>query len=166
LAVLANLAPHHRPKLANLLAGTPEFNGAEIDVALELVDAALGNPRDSGYQFILCEEDDHLLGYACFGHTPMTERCFDLYWLVVGPDARRRGIGRLLLDSVEREVSRAGGRLLRVETSGLDSYRGARALYERAGYSTASRIRDFYASGNDLYVFTKYLEPSALSAEG
>jgi ribosomal protein S18 acetylase RimI-like enzyme len=166
LAVLARLAPHHRSKLASLLGQTPEFNAADVAVALELVDAALGTPEDASYRFIVCEEADHLLGYACFGHTPMTESCFDLYWLVVAPDARRRGIGRLLVESVEGEVGRAGGRLLRVETSGLESYGGARGLYERAGYSIASRIRDFYASGNDLFVFIKYLQPSALSADG
>jgi ribosomal protein S18 acetylase RimI-like enzyme len=162
LAVLAKLAPHHRSKLASLLAQTPEFNAAEVGVALELVDVALGNPNDSSYRFVVSEEGDHLLGYACFGPTPMTESCFDLYWLVVGPAARGRGIGGRLVQSVEREVARAGGRLLRVETSGLDSYRGARALYERAGYASASRIRDFYAPGNDLCVFIKYLEPSTL----
>jgi ribosomal protein S18 acetylase RimI-like enzyme len=163
--VLAKLAPHHRPKLVRLLADTPEFNAADVEIALELVDAALAESGAGSYRFVLCEEADHLLGYACFGRTPMTESCFDLYWLVVGPAARRQGVGKLLVQSVEREIQREGGRLLRVETSGLDSYRAARALYERTGYSTASRIRDFYASGNDLVVFIKYLEPSALSAE-
>ena len=163
--MLAKLAPHHRSKLVSLLGQTPEFNAADVAVALELVDVALADSSDASYRFILCEEADHLLGYACFGPTPMTESCFDLYWLVVAPGARRRGIGRLLVDSVEREVGRAGGRLLRVETSGTEAYGGARGLYERAGYAIASRIRDFYASGNDLFVFIKYVEPSALSAE-
>jgi ribosomal protein S18 acetylase RimI-like enzyme len=158
--VLAKLAPHHRPKVADLLAVTPEFNQAEIGVALELVDLALGGEESSGYHFILCEEADHLVGYACFGHTPMTDHCFDLYWLVVGPGDRGRGIGRLLVGEVEREVERAGGRLVRVETSGLESYAAARKLYERAGYVSGGRIRDFYSAGNDLCVFVKHLVPS------
>jgi len=157
--VLAKIAPPHRAKLASLLADTPELTAAEVAVALELVDAALATPASPDYRFLLCEEGDHLLGYACFGPTPMTEACFDLYWLVVDTRARNKGIGRLLVAEVEREIARASGRMIRVETSSLPSYDPARALYERAGYALASRLRDFYAIGNDLCVFLKYLEP-------
>jgi D-alanine-D-alanine ligase len=164
--MLAKLVPYHRAKVASLLAQAPEFTQAEVAVALELVDLALADPAGSGYRFIVCEEGDLLLGYACFGPIPMTQSCFDLYWLVVGQAERRKGIGRLLLASVEKEVARAGGHMIRVETSGLDSYRPARALYERAEYATAARIRDFYAPGNDLYLFLKYLSHPALVADG
>ncbi|HEY3594024.1 MAG TPA: GNAT family N-acetyltransferase [Polyangiaceae bacterium] len=156
--MLAKLAPHHRSKLAELLTQTPEFTPAEVDVALELIDAGLASVEGNGYRFVLCEEGDHLLGYACFGHTPMTESCFDLYWLVVSPAARGRGVGRWLVQSAEQEIVRAGGRIVRVETAGLASYRAARTFYERAGYVLGGHIRDFYAASNDLYVFVKYLE--------
>src|SRR6266496_6466362 len=100
-AVLAKLAPHHRSKLANLLAATTEFTSADVAIALELVDCALSEPSADDYRFILWEEGDRVLGYACFGATPMTEGCYDLYWLVVDKKARRTGIGRELLASVE-----------------------------------------------------------------
>jgi GNAT superfamily N-acetyltransferase len=164
--VLAKIAPHHRAKLASLLADTPELTAAEVAVALELVDAALATPASPDYRFILCEEGDHLLGYACFGPTPMTEACFDLYWLVVSSGERKKGIGRLLVAEVEREIARASGRMIRVETSSLPSYRPAHALYERTGYALVSRLRDFYAMGNDLCVFLKYLEPHGSPPSG
>jgi ribosomal protein S18 acetylase RimI-like enzyme len=163
--MLARIEPHHRVRVADLLTETPEFTPAEVAVALELVDAALANPVHSGYQFVLHEEDDRVLGYACFGPTPMTDGCFDLYWLVTHPAQRRKGVARRLLVAVELEIEKAWGRMVRVETSGLESYRPAQALYERAGYTPAARIRDFYAPGNDLHIWVKYLEPSALSAE-
>jgi D-alanine-D-alanine ligase len=164
--MLAKLAPRHRAKLASLLAQTPEFSAAEVAVALELIDGTFADPVGSGYRFIVCEEGDLLFGYACFGPIPMTQSCFDLYWLVVAPTERQRGIGRLLLAAVEKEVARAGGHMIRVETSGLDSYQAARALYERAQYTTAARIRDFYARGNDLYLFLKYLPGPGPSSGG
>jgi ribosomal protein S18 acetylase RimI-like enzyme len=155
--MLASLAPHHRSKLVSLLEGTAEFTPAEIAVAIELVDAALSEPAADDYRFIVCEEGERLLGYACFGSTPMTEGCFDLYWLVVDPTARRTGVARELLGAVEQALRRHHARLVRVETAGLDSYAPARALYENSGYERAARIRDFYQRGNDLYIYAKYL---------
>jgi ribosomal protein S18 acetylase RimI-like enzyme len=156
--VLAKLAPHHRAKLADLLAQTPEFTRAEVDVALELVDCTLGDPSSDDYRFLVAEDGGEVLGYACFGATPMTEGCFDLYWLVVGRAARRSGVGRELMAAVEEVMRGLGARLVRVETAGLDSYAAARGFYRGIGYAEAARIRDFYWPGNDLYIFTKYLE--------
>ena len=155
--MLANLEPHHRAKVASLLGETPEFTRAEVEVALELVDCALADPLSDDYRFIMAEEGERLLGYACFGSTPMTEGCYDLYWLVVSQDARRLGVGRELMTAVESLLSSLGGRLVRVETAGLETYTAARAFYERLGYREVGRIRDFYWSGNDLYTYAKYL---------
>jgi len=157
-AALAKLGPHHRSRLADLLAQTPEFTRAEVEVALELVDCALADPLADDYRFIVAEDGDKVLGYACFGATPMTEGCFDLYWLVVSREARRLGVGRELMDAVENLLRGLGARLVRVETAGLPSYAAARAFYVRVGYGEAARIRDFYWPGNDLFIYTKYLE--------
>jgi len=155
--MLGKLGPHHREKLASLIAGTPEFSPDDADVALELVDAALGHPDSDEYRFILFEEADRVLGFACFGSASMAEGSFDLYWMVVAEEARRRGIGREILAAVEQELRAEGARLIRLETAGIDSYRAARAFYERTGYTEAGRIRDFYWPGNDLYIYVKYL---------
>jgi GNAT superfamily N-acetyltransferase len=155
--MLASLAPHHRSKLVSLLEGTAEFTGPDVAVAIELIDAALDDPGADDYRFIVCEEADRVLGYACFGATPMTDGCFDLYWLVVEPAARRTGVARELLGAVEQALHRHHARLLRVETAGLESYAPARGLYESEGYEQVARIRDFYHRDNDLYIFAKYL---------
>ncbi len=88
----------------------------------------------------------------------MTEGCFDLYWLVVGQEARRLGVGRELMSAVETVLRDEGARLVRVETAGLESYASARAFYERVGYREVARLRDFYWRGNDLFIYTKYLD--------
>jgi ribosomal protein S18 acetylase RimI-like enzyme len=155
--VLANLEPRHRAKLASLLERTAEFTADEVTVALELVDEGLARPDDpDGYWFVVDEQGDEIRGYACFGPTPMTRGCFDLYWIAVDPAARGHGVGRRLLEAVEERIRSAGGRLLRVETAGLDDYAATRAFYERTGFAVAARIADFYWEGNDLVVFTKY----------
>ena len=73
----------------------------------------------------------------------MTEGCFDLYWLVVGREGRRSGVGRELLARVEETLQKTGARLIRVETAGLETYRAARSFYERCGYHQAACIDDF-----------------------
>ena len=157
--MLASLEPRHREKLVSLLEATTEFNKEDVTVALELIDIALGDPSANDYRFIVYEDQDQsdVLGYACFGATPMTEGCFDLYWLVVAPAARRGGVARELLGAVEQALRRHHARLVRVETAGLDSYAAARSLYQKAGYECAARLRDFYHPGNDLCIYTKYL---------
>jgi ribosomal protein S18 acetylase RimI-like enzyme len=155
--MLGKLAPHHRETLARLIGATPEFSKEDAAVALELVDAALAHPESDEYRFLLFEESGEVLGFACFGSASMAEGSFDLYWMVVAREARRRGIGREILSAVEHELRSEGARLIRLETAGIDSYRAARAFYERTGYTEAGRIRDFYWPGNDLHIYVKYL---------
>ena len=64
-AVLVNLAPRHRARLVDLLADTPEFTAAEVEVALELVDSTLAHPGSDDYRFVVSEEGEALRGYAC-----------------------------------------------------------------------------------------------------
>jgi ribosomal protein S18 acetylase RimI-like enzyme len=138
-----------------LLGRTPEFLAEEVDVAVELIDDALGGGAD--YRFVV-EEDERgaLLGYACFGATPMTEGTFDLYWIVVDPATKRSGVGRRLMAQVELALRESGARLLRVETEGGDAYAATRNFYARVGYEVLATIRDFYAPGRDLVVFGRY----------
>jgi hypothetical protein len=46
------------------------------------VDAALASPgRD--YNVLVCDDGERILGYICFGPTPMTMGTWDLYWIAV-----------------------------------------------------------------------------------
>jgi ribosomal protein S18 acetylase RimI-like enzyme len=153
--VLKRLAPNHRAPLADLLARTREFNAAEASVALELIDLAIAGQAD--YRFWVDEDGGRVRGYVCFGKTPMTEGTYDMYWIAVDPDVKGRGVGRSLVRAMEEEIAREGAILVRVETSGQPAYAATRAFYERAGYEVVARIRDFYARGNDLVIYGRYL---------
>ncbi len=103
------------------------------------------------------DEADQPHCYACFGHTPMTDATFDLYWLVTSAAVRGRGHGRQLLGALEAELQQRKVRTLRVETSSLEGQGGALRFYERAGYTVAGRIPDFYRPGDDLITLVKRL---------
>jgi ribosomal protein S18 acetylase RimI-like enzyme len=151
------LAECHRAPLADLLRRTPEFTAEEVDVALELIDAGLAGSPD--YRFLVDEDDATraVRGYVCYGRTPMTEGAYDLYWIAVDPTVKRGGVGRALVRAMEAEIAQAGGWLVRVETAGLDAYEATRAFYAGLDYEVLARIRDFYARGNDLVIYGRYI---------
>jgi ribosomal protein S18 acetylase RimI-like enzyme len=152
---LTRLAPNHRAPLADLLARTREFTEEETAVALELVDLALSGNVD--YRFWIDEYAGQLRGYVCFGKTPMTRGTYDLYWIAVDPSSKGKGVGRALVRAMEDEIAADGAYLVRVETSGLEEYAATRAFYDRVGYEVVARVRDFYARGNDLVMYGRYL---------
>jgi ribosomal protein S18 acetylase RimI-like enzyme len=87
----------------------------------------------------------------------LTDGTYDLYWIAVDRNGRRGGVGRGLLSATEAAVKQLGGRLLFVETSGLPKYAPTRAFYLGTGYTEEAIIKDFYAPGDDLVIYTKHL---------
>ena len=99
--------------------------------------------------------EDKLVGYACYGPTPDTDRTFDLYWIAVDPGAQGSGGGTRLLTEVERKLQGQNARMLIVETSSRSQYAPTRHFYAKRGYAEAARVREFYAPLDDRIIFTK-----------
>ncbi len=74
-----------------------------------------------------------MLGTVTLGERGVPERSQpSIHWLLVDPDHRRRGIGRLLVSAVEETCWQAGRPTLTLET--LKSWTEAMAFYEALGY--------------------------------
>jgi GNAT superfamily N-acetyltransferase len=154
--------PNDREALVRLIAPERDspFRPEEVSCALELLAAVLDPPEGNTYEArIVVDEGDQPLAYACFGHTPMTDATYDLYWLITAAERRGHGLGGSLLTGVERELATRGARTIRVETSSLEGQGGAHRFYLKAGYQEVGRIRDFYRPGDDLLTLTKRLRP-------
>ena len=152
------MAQSDRAMIEDLVVSAGNFNQAEIDCALELVDIYLDDERQTDYNVVVVEAPNAKVhAYACWGPVPLTRGAFDLYWIATHPDARGRGYGQALMDYVERKVLETKGRLLVVETSSKASYAGTVEFYRRLGYSENTRIRDFYDVGDDKIIFVKRL---------
>src|SRR5262245_26086232 len=171
---IRSLSLRDRAQLIDILSQGAGFRSAEVECAIELLDAALAPADGDNYEGRVAVDDggdpgatpgtsatsaksDRVLGYACFGATPMTEAAFDLYWLVVAGGARGRGVGGALCASVADELKERGARVIRVETSSLEGQGGAARFYERAGFRLSGAIPNFYRQGDDLLVFAKAL---------
>jgi ribosomal protein S18 acetylase RimI-like enzyme len=113
-------------------------------------------PRTPDYIFLgAFTPEDELVGYACYGPTPSTDRTWDLYWIAVDPAVQGTGSGTLLLNEVERRLEAENARMLVVETSSRSDYAATRRFYEKRGYDEAARLNNFYAPADDRIIYTK-----------
>ena len=143
--------------LKRILQVTNVFRDEEIVVAVELMEATLGQ-TDDYVQRTIVDDDNVVQGYYCIGLTPMTQSTFDLYWIAVNPEYHGKGLGRQLLLHSEELIRSMKGTLIVVETSSLPKYEQTRKFYVRNKYLETARIRDYYAPGDDLMIYTKHLQ--------
>jgi D-alanine-D-alanine ligase-like ATP-grasp enzyme/GNAT superfamily N-acetyltransferase len=137
------------------------FSDAEVELAVELAEDALAHGAEaSGHHFLFARRSGSVLGYACYGPIDGTQGSFDLYWIVVSAAGQGRGLGRRLLAETEARMRARGGRRIYVETSGRRDYAPTRAFYECAGYAAEARLADFYAPGDDKWIYAKTFGPS------
>lgn len=160
-AVLRPLTALDRLGVETILKRTGVFSQAEVDCALSLVDESLARPAavDPYWCRVACDAGGRLLGYACWGRSPMTEGTYDLYWIAVDPAAQGRGVGRALLESVERDIARADARMMLIETSSRSDYAATQAFYSGSGYELEVRLREYYSPGDDKLVYVKRFGP-------
>jgi len=170
---VGDLTAKYRERVRDILIATGVFREEEVNVGIELFDAAFGtpiradgtasalnNPPVSSDYFFLgaFTPEEELAGFACYGPTPGTDRTFDLYWIAVHPSAQGSGSGTILLNEVERRLKGLNARMVVVETSSRSDYKNTRGFYVRRGYVEAARARDFYAPSDDRITFTKRLQ--------
>lgn len=166
---VGSLNHSHRQHIEAIVRATGVFSDGEVDVALELFDETFASPDrrtspdadpTADYEFVGVFLDKALVGYACYGATPSTDRTFDLYWIAVHPSAQRIGAGAALMNEVERRLEERRARIVVIETSSRDDYAPTRRFYHQRGYQEAARLHDFYSPGDDRVVLTRRLAPA------
>jgi len=149
-------AKHIPSACAEIARRTGAFTASEMEVLREVLDEWL---ETRGMEYLLnlkVNEKAEIEGFVLFGKAPMTRFSWDIYWIVVDADKQGRGIGKSLIEAVQKRALHDKDRaILRIETSGKPSYESQRRFYESCGFSVAGRILDFYAPGDDLLTFVK-----------
>lgn len=138
-----------------ILRNTPEFKSSEVAVAEEVIDSYLKDPANSGYYTLVAEDSSEIVGYICYGPTPLTDGTWDLYWQAVIREKRGRGIGSALMRAAEGEIRKAKGRLALIETSSTSAYEETLRFHQGMGYEMVACIPDFYSPGDDKVILQK-----------
>jgi GNAT superfamily N-acetyltransferase len=141
------------------LAGQIEiFSTEDVDTVRELWEESLHSASDPDrYHFLVARAGETIVGFSCYGHRPLTAGAYDFYWLAVDPQQQNRGIGKQLMAATEGAIRSLGGYLVIIETSGQARFAPTRAFYEHYPCELAVRIQDFYAPGDDLFIYTRRL---------
>jgi len=159
---LKALLPEDREKISMLLKQGTVFGREEIQVAFEVIDESLNEEGKKDYRvFCAFDNERNLAGFICFGPIPMTERCYDLYWLKVDEASSGKGVGGILLGFMEELVVGEGARRIYVETSSTVPYQAARSFYEKHGYQLVCSLKDFYRKGDHKMIFMKEVKNCA-----
>src|SRR3989339_19899 len=144
--------------MLKLLSDIPLFSRDENEVVLELLDLYQNNPNNRDYYFFATEEEmGNFSSFICFGSTPMTSGTYDLYWLGTSQKYEKQGLARSLVDFMISYLREHQGRIIRVETASKEAYSGTQAFYQRLNFKEEARLRDFYAPGDDLMMFTYHV---------
>jgi ribosomal protein S18 acetylase RimI-like enzyme len=158
---LRDFVKEDRPAIDAILSRIEVFDDEDRALALELIDIALDIPEQKDYFFYVAENESNIVvGYLCYGPTPLTDGTYDLYWIAVDPEYAGHGIGTLLLKHFENKIRQDSGHLILIETSSNEEYAATRQFYLKNNYQLAETIKDFYRIGEDRVTYTKYLSLS------
>ena len=150
--------PADTDALVALTDATAMFKPIEISALREVLDDYYSTNQADGHFAITYSEESALLGFAYYAPAPMTDRTWQLWWIVVKKDVQGKGIGGKLLRHVEAHLRANGlGRVLFIETGSLPHYEPTRQFYRNHGYEQTALLRDFYADGDSMVVFRKAL---------
>lgn len=157
--MIRSMKKSDRESVMEILSNTNMFTQEEINIAEELVDIYLKQPEQKDYKIIVIENDQkQVVGYLCYGPTPLTIGTFDLYWMAIKPLEQNQGFGKKLVRWLEENIKGENGRLIIIETSSQSKYEPTRQFYLRLGYNETARIADFYKQGDDRVIYVKYFD--------
>ncbi len=149
-----------RAAIYDILMQSRIFGKADADCVDEMFLETWTKRRDDAdnYRWLLCWSDDRPVGFACYGTESLTEDTWDLFWVCVLPEARGKGVGRVLMIEAEEHARKDKGRVMVIYTSSTDRYAAARRLYEGAGFTRKAVVPDYYSDGDDLNIYWKRIQ--------
>lgn len=137
---------------------TEVFKPEELSILKEMLADYYSKPNGD-YIFLEERLGENIIGFVVFGKTSLTSFAWDIYWLIVDKDSQNQGVGKRLLNRLEKYVLDIDPKaILRVETSSKIQYNLARDFYKKRDFLLVGRVPDFYESGDDLLILSKQIQ--------
>jgi len=155
--IVISMELKHKVSVVQILKDVNVFNDEEFIVALELIDSYLNGETDYIVK-VAVDENGLVNGYVCYGRASLADSVYYLYWIAVSPNCQRKGVGKLLLETLEKDAISFGCRMILAETSSTDRYRDSRDFYQSNGFKLTARIENFYRVNDSLLIYRKDLK--------
>ncbi|MEM0438611.1 MAG: ribosomal protein S18-alanine N-acetyltransferase [Sulfolobales archaeon] len=104
--------------------------------------------------FIVCRSGEKIVGYA-IGVIENYGRTGHIVSICVHKDHRRKGVGRILMETLEKLFIEKGAIEAKLEVR--VSNEPAISLYRSMGYTIANIYHSYYSDGEDAYIMIKSL---------
>ncbi len=137
-----------------ILVESGQFDGGGAEYVADVLKRHLDEGSDAMW---LTADDGEPVAFAYCGPEPVASGVWNLWMLWTRRDRVGRGHGAALIDIIEQRSIDIGARRLIVETSSLDAFAPARAFYRKCGFEHEATVRDFFADGDDKWIYTKTL---------
>jgi putative acetyltransferase len=134
-----------RQLLERHLAFAHEHTPAQDVHALDL-----GGLLDEAVTFFSARQDDELLAIGALKQLDATHG--ELKSMHTAAAARRRGVGRAMVDHLVGVARQRGYRRVSLETGTMDAFGPARSLYEASGFSACGPFDGYGASTNSAFM--------------
>jgi putative acetyltransferase len=118
---------------------------------------------DPAVSFFSLRVDGELLGIGALKR--LDDGHAELKSMHTARAARRRGVGRAIVDQLLAEAAARGFRRVSLETGAMEAFAPARALYAGAGFVPCGPFGDYEPSPNSRYM-TLALEDRPLETRG
>lgn len=149
-----------RPTTENDIVGLQRvLKGTDLFPSEMLPDMLRGSlaEDDSSDIWLTCEVNGKPIGFCYVVSEEMAEGAWNMRAIAVLPSEQGGGCGGSLVQHLEAKLTEQGQRILIADTSGTENFARTRAFYVSNGYTEESRIRDFWAAGDDKVTFWKSL---------
>jgi GNAT superfamily N-acetyltransferase len=157
--VREQVMPRDRSRVFSLLNSSGYFLPREMAYGMDLFDEHMMKGDASHYHFVLHEQDDALLAFACYGPLRLSDRRYHLHWMAVDRQHHNKGMGHRLESAIAAKVASLGGVRIYAETSNRDYHAAARAFYESCGYNASATVPDYYGDSDDMVFYVKTITP-------
>jgi len=102
-------------------------------------------------------EEGEVIGFGNFGPNPSSVHSWDIYWMAIQQEHRKKHYGSALLKEIEDRIRSLGGKIAWIETSGRPLYEPTRHFYIKTAYELEATLREFYGPGDDKFIYRKVL---------
>ena len=158
IEIAEGIKSEDRERIREILCSTGFFYDFEVQTAMEIFDETLEKGTEkSGYRWVKIIEDGNILAFSNYGKNAFSLHSWELYWIAVHNASRHKKLGTALLEAIENDIRKSGGKILWIETSGRHLYAATEAFYQHCGYELQASLKDYYGPDDPKQIYSKLL---------